>query len=257
MRRALPPPASQGAQSNYTKLAAEPDDHALGRSRGGWTTKIHALVDDSCAAVLLRLTAGQANDNPHWRRWWRPTPPLTAVGFGCWPIRPTRTTPPALICANTAFLIPFRSDPIRSLTAKPRDHVVDVRRPSTRRHTGTATPSNAASTASNTGVESLTRYDKYALTYLGGVTLGGELSAFDSADRPAGVAGLAPVPPRFRVHQRQPQTPRRYDRRLLRACYLSVNTAIAAMPPHAPTTTPNAPKVRPKPKPLSPPPADA
>ena len=43
---------------------AEPEDHALGRSRGGWTTKIHALVDDSCAAVLVRLTAGQANDNP-------------------------------------------------------------------------------------------------------------------------------------------------------------------------------------------------
>jgi len=57
-------PASGGAWSNYTKPSAEPDDHALGRSRGGWTTKIHALVNDNCAAVTLRLTAGQAHDNP-------------------------------------------------------------------------------------------------------------------------------------------------------------------------------------------------
>jgi putative transposase len=42
----------------------EPDNHALGRSRGGWTTKIHALVDHLLRPVGLVLTAGQAGDNP-------------------------------------------------------------------------------------------------------------------------------------------------------------------------------------------------
>ena len=55
----LVPCRTQGARSNHMNLAAEPDDHALGRSRGGWSTKIHALVDDSCAALTLRLTAGK------------------------------------------------------------------------------------------------------------------------------------------------------------------------------------------------------
>ena len=54
----------QGALSNYKKAADEPDDHAIGRSRGGLTTKIHAMTDQREAPVAVRLTAGQAGDNP-------------------------------------------------------------------------------------------------------------------------------------------------------------------------------------------------
>ena len=54
----------QGALSDYKKAADEPDDHAIGRSRGGLTTKIHALTDQREAPVAVRLTAGQAGDNP-------------------------------------------------------------------------------------------------------------------------------------------------------------------------------------------------
>ena len=36
----------------------------MGRSRGGFTTKIHALVDHRMRPVVLRLTPGQAGDNP-------------------------------------------------------------------------------------------------------------------------------------------------------------------------------------------------
>jgi transposase len=36
----------------------------LGRSRGGLTTKVHALSDPTCTPVLALLTAGQAGDNP-------------------------------------------------------------------------------------------------------------------------------------------------------------------------------------------------
>jgi putative transposase len=54
----------QGARPNYTIPRPEPDDHALGRSRGGFTTKIHALVDHRMRPVVVRLTPGQAGDNP-------------------------------------------------------------------------------------------------------------------------------------------------------------------------------------------------
>ncbi|MFV4709678.1 IS5 family transposase, partial [Mycobacterium tuberculosis] len=42
-----------GALSNYKKSADEPDDHAIGRSRGGLTTKIHALTDQREAPVRI------------------------------------------------------------------------------------------------------------------------------------------------------------------------------------------------------------
>src|SRR3981189_3732379 len=55
---------SQGALSCISKAAAEPADHAIGRSRGGLTTKIHALTVTTECPVAIRLTAGQAGDNP-------------------------------------------------------------------------------------------------------------------------------------------------------------------------------------------------
>jgi transposase len=39
-------------------------DHCLGRSRGGLTTKIHAVVDRQGLPLRLGLTAGQAHDAP-------------------------------------------------------------------------------------------------------------------------------------------------------------------------------------------------
>lgn len=45
-------------------MPSEPADHALGRSRGGLSTKIHTLADQATATVQIRLTAGQAGDNP-------------------------------------------------------------------------------------------------------------------------------------------------------------------------------------------------
>ena len=36
----------------------------MGRSRGGLTTKIHALVDAEGLPILLKLTEGQAHDGP-------------------------------------------------------------------------------------------------------------------------------------------------------------------------------------------------
>lgn len=42
----------------------EPVDHAIGRSRGGLTTKTHALVDGRGLPLVIALTPGQANDSP-------------------------------------------------------------------------------------------------------------------------------------------------------------------------------------------------
>lgn len=41
----------------------EPEDHALGRSRGGWGTKIHILCDDEGHPLHFHLTAGQVHDS--------------------------------------------------------------------------------------------------------------------------------------------------------------------------------------------------
>lgn len=40
------------------------NDHCLGRSRGGLTTKIHAVVDAKGLPIRLSLTSGQAHDAP-------------------------------------------------------------------------------------------------------------------------------------------------------------------------------------------------
>ncbi|WP_425357057.1 IS5 family transposase [Streptomyces inhibens] len=44
--------------------AGEPHDHALGRSRGGLSTKIHLAADARCRPLAFVLTAGQAGDAP-------------------------------------------------------------------------------------------------------------------------------------------------------------------------------------------------
>jgi transposase len=41
----------------------EPSDHALGRSRGGLTTKIHILCDRAGHPLHFHLTAGQVHDS--------------------------------------------------------------------------------------------------------------------------------------------------------------------------------------------------
>ncbi|WP_142358645.1 IS110 family transposase [Mycobacterium heckeshornense] len=55
---------------------------------------------------------------------------------------------------------------------------------------------------------------------------GGDICGFDSVDRLAGVSGLAPVPRDSGRISGNLKRPRRYHRRLLRACYLSAQIAI-------------------------------
>ncbi len=49
---------------NYTNLCDEPADHALGRSRGGLTTKIHQLCDGRGLPLVVLIGPGHAHDSP-------------------------------------------------------------------------------------------------------------------------------------------------------------------------------------------------
>ncbi|MET8666871.1 IS5 family transposase [Streptomyces tendae] len=53
-----------GARKKGAQDRAEPDDHALGRSRGGLSTKVHLASDGRARPLSLRVTRGQAGDAP-------------------------------------------------------------------------------------------------------------------------------------------------------------------------------------------------
>ncbi len=168
---------TQGALSNYKKSADEPADHAIGRSRGGLTTKIHALTDQRQAPVAVRLTAGQAGDNPE-------LVPLLDDLAGAYR--------EAGICgqgvrllADKAYSHPSTRSKLRSRRIK---HTIpersdQIERRKAKGSAGGRPPAFDAEIYKlrNTverGFSRLkqwrgiaTRYDKYALTYLGGVLL--------------------------------------------------------------------------------------
>jgi transposase len=61
-RSSATPRRPQGAASNDTDCAADNDREALGRSRGGLSTKIHLAADDRCRPIARVITPGQRHD---------------------------------------------------------------------------------------------------------------------------------------------------------------------------------------------------
>ena len=55
--------AAAGAVSGGKKVPGEPDDQALGRSRGGFGTKLHLVVDGHGRPLSAVVTAGQAHES--------------------------------------------------------------------------------------------------------------------------------------------------------------------------------------------------
>lgn len=54
-----------GARKDSTaRHPTEPADHGFGRSRGGWSTKIHVGIDADCGVLSLVITPGQVGDGP-------------------------------------------------------------------------------------------------------------------------------------------------------------------------------------------------
>jgi len=45
----------------------EPADHGLGRSRGGWTTKVHLACEQGQKPLAMLVTAGQRGDSPQFQ----------------------------------------------------------------------------------------------------------------------------------------------------------------------------------------------
>ena len=77
----------------------------------------------------------------------------------------------------------------------------------------------------------------------------GDIAAFDNTNRLAAVAGLAPVPRDSGRISGNLKRPRRYNRRLLRACYLASHNAIRTDTASRMATTANALKGNATPKP--------
>lgn len=149
---------------------SEPPDHALGRSRGGLSTKIHQLVGGRGRPMVIALTAGQAGDSPMLKHL---LADLAVARLG--PGRP-RTRPDALL-ADKAYSSKANRDLLR--TKKVR---VVIPEPPSRASQETGIRRRSATYKNRNVVERsfndykqwrglTTRYDKRATTYRGGVTL--------------------------------------------------------------------------------------
>ncbi|MFF4102645.1 IS5 family transposase [Streptomyces sp. NPDC001903] len=105
--------------------AGEPADHALGRSRGGPTTKIHLAADGRCRPLAFTITPGQAGDAPAFEQVMARIRVPRPVG------RP-RTTPAAVL-ADKAYLSRairrhLRRRGIRAVIPQPADQAANRRR---------------------------------------------------------------------------------------------------------------------------------
>jgi len=77
-------------------MQTEPADHGLGRSRGGWTTKIHLACEQGRKPLSMLVTAGQRGDSPQ----------FAPVLAGIWVPRPGGGRPrtrPDRILADKAY----------------------------------------------------------------------------------------------------------------------------------------------------------
>jgi len=157
---------------------SEPLDHAIGRSRGGLSTKVHQLVDGKKRPLVAAVTGGQAGDSPM-LRWLLADLAVARPARG----RP-RTRPRELIGdkayssrANRALL---RGKRVKTVIPQRDDEVGHRRR---RGSAGGRPPSFDAVTYKRRNVVErsfndhkqwrgiATRYDKLAYVYRGGVVL--------------------------------------------------------------------------------------
>lgn len=176
------PLASQGAEASYkssaTDPAAEPPDHAIGRSRGGLSTKIHQLVDGRGRPLVVALTAGQAADSPMLKF-------LLADLVVARPGRGRPRTRPSAVLGDKAYSSRairdlLRSKGVATVIPQPSDQIAHRKR---RGSAGGRPPTFDATTYKDRNVVErsfnehkqwrglATRYDKLATVYRGGVVL--------------------------------------------------------------------------------------
>ena len=129
------PPARRGARKDGAAQkeppggagGPEPGDHALGRSRGGLTSKFHLAVEQGQKPLAVIVTAGQRGDSPQF------IPVLEKIsvprpggdspgpgGTGSWPTRPMAARPTAPGCAAAGSPAPSPRRKTRSRTGRRR-----------------------------------------------------------------------------------------------------------------------------------------
>lgn len=153
-------------------MPGEPPDHAIGRSRGGLTTKVHTLSDRSCTPVVVLLTAGQGGDNPMLK------PLVQALGEAGHAMAFRLLADKAYSHPSTRMYL--RQKRIKHTIPERRDQIAHRKKKGSR---GGRPPAfNPAIYKDRNTVERsynrikqwrglATRYDKYAVTYLGGLLL--------------------------------------------------------------------------------------
>lgn len=172
---------TQGAGANHRKgerRADEPADHAIGRSRGGLTTKTHALVDGKGRLLAVVVTPGQAGDSPVLPRLLNE---LRVARRG--PGRP-RTTPEALrgdkAYSSRGHRTLLRSRGVKAVIPEPSDQAGHRKRRGSRG--GRPVSYDRIDYMGRNVVERFfnrlknwrglaSRYDKHALVYRGSVVL--------------------------------------------------------------------------------------
>jgi transposase len=60
--------AARSAAGASKERAGEPEDHALGRSHGGWGSKLHLVSDGAGVPLATCVTAGQAHESTQFER---------------------------------------------------------------------------------------------------------------------------------------------------------------------------------------------
>ena len=155
--------------------AGEPDDHGLGWSRGGLTTKIHLATDDRCRPLAFALTPGQAGDASAFTQ-------VMAQLRVPRPIGRPRTTPDVVLAdkaySSRAIRTHLRQRGIRAVIPQPSDQIAKRKK---RGRSGGRPPAFDRETyKQRNAVERCinklkqwrglaTRYDKTAAIYLAGL----------------------------------------------------------------------------------------
>jgi transposase len=169
--RLVHPGQPRGRRRLQKKVAGEPDDHALGRSRGGFGTKVHVVTAGNGLPLAVEVTAGQRHASKAFE------PVLHAVRVPQRRGRPRRR--PKRLAGDKGYSYPWmrrwrRRHGIRAVIPQRKDQRETHRGRPLALDTETYRRRNVVERCVNWLKECravATRFDKLAVNYLATVTL--------------------------------------------------------------------------------------